>query len=222
MDASRRSHGSSRIFTDADGLKSVFNLWKSVASHLWPVEAFFLHGFAPGFLMVSELRIWALWSGLKRSTFVLIRSISKSQASRRKICSLPFTADWHMPEISRFYGIVIQIYYGDHPPPHFHANYAGQVAKIDIDTLALIDGSLPTNGHQRLSAVLPRARVSKMSDKELVLDRVRQLPEDVPLQKIAEEIDLLAAIQRGKQAAADGRTKSHEEAKRLLAEWTAR
>ena len=48
-----------------------------------------------------------------------------------------------MPEISRFYGIVIQIYYGDHPPPHFHANYAGQVAKIDIDTLALIDGSLP-------------------------------------------------------------------------------
>ena len=61
-----------------------------------------------------------------------------------------------------------------------------------------------------------------MSDKELVLDRVRQLPEDVPLQKIAEEIDLLAAIQRGKQAAAHGRTKSHEEAKRLLAEWTAR
>ena len=50
-----------------------------------------------------------------------------------------------------------------------------------------------------------------MSDKELVLDRVRQLPEDVPLQKIAEEIDLLAAIQRGKQAAADGRTKSHED-----------
>jgi hypothetical protein len=48
-----------------------------------------------------------------------------------------------MPEISRFYGIVIQMYYGDHPPPHFHVSYAGQVAKIDIDTLALIDGSLP-------------------------------------------------------------------------------
>ncbi len=48
-----------------------------------------------------------------------------------------------MPEISRFYGIVIQIYYGDHQPPHFHVNYAGHVAKIDIDTLALIDGSLP-------------------------------------------------------------------------------
>ena len=48
-----------------------------------------------------------------------------------------------MPEISRFYGIVIQIYYGDHLPPHFHVNYAGHAAKVDIETLALIEGSLP-------------------------------------------------------------------------------
>lgn len=48
-----------------------------------------------------------------------------------------------MPEVSRFYGIVIQIYYGDHPPPHFHAVYAGSVAKIAIETLQVIDGSLP-------------------------------------------------------------------------------
>ena len=48
-----------------------------------------------------------------------------------------------MPEISRFYGIVIQMYFGDHPPPHFHARYAGQNAKFDIETLALIEGRLP-------------------------------------------------------------------------------
>jgi hypothetical protein len=48
-----------------------------------------------------------------------------------------------MPEISRFYGIVIQIYFGDHLPPHFHARYAGHAAKVDIDTLAVIDGHLP-------------------------------------------------------------------------------
>ena len=48
-----------------------------------------------------------------------------------------------MPEVSRFYGIVIQIYYGDHPPPRFHALYAGGVAKIAIETLQIIDGSLP-------------------------------------------------------------------------------
>jgi hypothetical protein len=49
-----------------------------------------------------------------------------------------------MPEISRFYGIVIQIYFGDHPPPHFHARYSGQIAKVDIETLSVIDGSLPS------------------------------------------------------------------------------
>jgi hypothetical protein len=48
-----------------------------------------------------------------------------------------------MPEISRFYGIVVQMYFGDHPPPHFHARYAGQQAKIDIDALAVIEGKLP-------------------------------------------------------------------------------
>ena len=47
-----------------------------------------------------------------------------------------------MPEISRFYGIAIQIYYNDHAPPHFHASYAGQNAVIDIETLSLIQGKL--------------------------------------------------------------------------------
>lgn len=35
------------------------------------------------------------------------------------------------------------MYFGDHPPPHFHARYAGQSVKFDIDTLAVIDGKLP-------------------------------------------------------------------------------
>jgi hypothetical protein len=48
-----------------------------------------------------------------------------------------------MPEISRFYGIVVQLYYGDHPPPHFHVRYAGQNAKFDIESLSVIDGQLP-------------------------------------------------------------------------------
>jgi len=29
-----------------------------------------------------------------------------------------------MPEVSRFYGIIIRFYFRDHPPPHFHAIYA--------------------------------------------------------------------------------------------------
>ena len=48
-----------------------------------------------------------------------------------------------MPELSRFYGIVVQMYYEDHPPPHFHVIYAGEKAVIDIESLALIAGQLP-------------------------------------------------------------------------------
>ncbi|MDE0269014.1 MAG: DUF4160 domain-containing protein [Acidimicrobiaceae bacterium] len=48
-----------------------------------------------------------------------------------------------MPELSRFYGIVIYMYYGDHSPPHFHARYGDQEAVLGIDGLAVIRGRLP-------------------------------------------------------------------------------
>ncbi len=47
-----------------------------------------------------------------------------------------------MPEISRFFGIVIAMYYEDHAPPHFHARYAGLRASIAIETLEVISGRL--------------------------------------------------------------------------------
>jgi hypothetical protein len=45
-----------------------------------------------------------------------------------------------MPTISRFYGILIQMYFGDHVPPHFHALYAEFEALIDIRTFEVIRG----------------------------------------------------------------------------------
>lgn len=48
-----------------------------------------------------------------------------------------------MPEISRFYGIVIKMYFGDHAPPHFHAEYAEHEARVAIENLAVISGGLP-------------------------------------------------------------------------------
>ena len=48
-----------------------------------------------------------------------------------------------MPELSRFYGIVIKMYFDDHPPPHFHAEYGEYEAVLSIETLAIIAGSLP-------------------------------------------------------------------------------
>jgi hypothetical protein len=47
-----------------------------------------------------------------------------------------------MPEISRFFGITVQMYYSDHEPPHFHVRYSGQKALIAIETLALLSGRL--------------------------------------------------------------------------------
>jgi hypothetical protein len=47
-----------------------------------------------------------------------------------------------VPEISRFYGIVVQMYYADHDPPHFHVRYSGQKALIGIETLTLLRGGL--------------------------------------------------------------------------------
>lgn len=48
-----------------------------------------------------------------------------------------------MPEISRFFGIVIVMYFNDHAPPHFHARYGKQKAKIRIDPLTVEYSDLP-------------------------------------------------------------------------------
>ena len=48
-----------------------------------------------------------------------------------------------MPEISRFYGIIIKMYFDDHLPPHFHAEYGEHEVLVNINTLAVISGKLP-------------------------------------------------------------------------------
>ena len=48
-----------------------------------------------------------------------------------------------MPTISAFYGILIQMFWGDHAPPHFHALYAEYEVLIDIHTLEIIRGTMP-------------------------------------------------------------------------------
>lgn len=48
-----------------------------------------------------------------------------------------------MPEISRFLGIVITMYFNDHNPPHFHARYENFRAIIGIDRLDFREGELP-------------------------------------------------------------------------------
>jgi phosphomannomutase len=49
-----------------------------------------------------------------------------------------------MPEISRFFGIVIAMFYNEHNPPHFHARYGKDQAAIEIRTLRVLEGRLPS------------------------------------------------------------------------------
>lgn len=48
-----------------------------------------------------------------------------------------------MPEISRFFGIVIAIYWQEHGIPHFHAKYGGYRASLAIEDLRVLEGTLP-------------------------------------------------------------------------------
>lgn len=48
-----------------------------------------------------------------------------------------------MPEISRFFGISIKMFFGDHVPPHFHAEYGDYKAQINIRSHLIIAGDLP-------------------------------------------------------------------------------
>lgn len=67
-----------------------------------------------------------------------------------------------MPEISRFLGIVIGLFYDDHNPPHFHAKYQKFKITIDIKELKVIHGKLPPRA---LGLVIEWATIHK---KELL------------------------------------------------------
>lgn len=48
-----------------------------------------------------------------------------------------------MPTISTFYGIIIRMFFDEHAPPHFHAQYGEFKASINIKSLKLMEGELP-------------------------------------------------------------------------------
>jgi len=63
-----------------------------------------------------------------------------------------------MPEISRFFGIIIAMFYNDHNPPHFHARYGDFNAIIKIESFAVLDGHLPPRA---LGLVIEWAEIHK-------------------------------------------------------------
>jgi len=69
-----------------------------------------------------------------------------------------------MPELSRFFGIIIAMFYDDHNPPHFHARYGSYKASIRIEDFAVLEGYLPPRA---LGLVMEWAEIHK---DELVVD----------------------------------------------------
>lgn len=61
-----------------------------------------------------------------------------------------------MPEISRFFGIRILMFYNDHAPPHFHAEYGGERVSVEIRSLVVIEGRIQ---RRALGMVVEWARV---------------------------------------------------------------
>jgi hypothetical protein len=72
-----------------------------------------------------------------------------------------------MPEISRFNGIIVRMFWetgGQDHAPHLHASYQGQVASYDLDTAELLAGSLPRRQHRLIVAWIERNREELMEN----------------------------------------------------------
>jgi hypothetical protein len=69
-----------------------------------------------------------------------------------------------MPQISRFFGIVIAMYFDDHAPAHFHAKYGSDECLISISDLRVIEGRIPSRA---LGMVIEWATIHQ---QELIAD----------------------------------------------------
>ncbi len=83
-----------------------------------------------------------------------------------------------MPELSRFFGIIIRMYSetgGPHHAAHFHAHYQDEVAIFGIDPIELIAGSLPKRQRRLVEAW------AELHQKELLVDWQRLQAGQKPL-----------------------------------------
>ncbi len=63
-----------------------------------------------------------------------------------------------MPTISIFYGIIIQMFWNEHAPPHFHARYENYKVSINIHTFEVLNGKMP---RRALSLILEWALLNR-------------------------------------------------------------
>ncbi|MBX7244587.1 MAG: DUF4160 domain-containing protein [Candidatus Sumerlaeaceae bacterium] len=76
-----------------------------------------------------------------------------------------------MPEISRFFGIIVTMYYNDHPPPHFHARYGNDAITYRLDLMTVMEGSLPPRAMGMVVEWAQAHRDELLADWELAESR---------------------------------------------------
>lgn len=76
-----------------------------------------------------------------------------------------------MPEISRFLGIIIAMYYNDHAPPHFHARYGDHEIRVAIETGEILSGSFPARAQRMVLEWLDLHRDELVEDWDLAEQR---------------------------------------------------
>ena len=77
-------------------------------------------------------------------------------------------------------GIKIEMYPGDHPPPHFHSRHGGDVAKIRIADLTILKGSLPPATLQTVKAWVGQGNRQQALAFNWVLCETLQKPRNIP------------------------------------------
>jgi hypothetical protein len=76
-----------------------------------------------------------------------------------------------MPEISRFFGIIIAMFFDEHNPPHFHARYGEYKIEVAIETLSILAGKFPPRALGLLMEWAAMHRNELMEDWELARNR---------------------------------------------------
>ena len=75
-----------------------------------------------------------------------------------------------MPELSRFLGIIIAMYYRDHAPPHFHAIYGDHEIVVEIES-GIVSGEFPRRALAHVQEWRVVHRKALLADWALAQDR---------------------------------------------------
>ncbi|MGI9479595.1 MAG: DUF4160 domain-containing protein [Hyphomicrobiaceae bacterium] len=81
-----------------------------------------------------------------------------------------------MPELCRFFGIVVTMYYNDHPPAHIHLRYGANRARMSLADGTLLDGDLPRQALNRVRLWRDRHEQALLENWQRAANREPLLP----------------------------------------------